>query len=75
MEARCPSCDTPIAQHDLSGEVLMCAGCGAALAVSPGGEVTRAEAAPPGRPEGRETFSGEETVEGVMQEIREKEEQ
>jgi aerobic carbon-monoxide dehydrogenase medium subunit len=37
------------------------------------GPVERAEAAPPGRTEGRETFAGEETVEGVMDELREKE--
>ena len=37
------------------------------------GPVERAEAAPPGRTEGRETFAGEETVEDVMDELREKE--
>jgi hypothetical protein len=37
------------------------------------GTVERAEPAPPGRTEGRETFAGEETVEGVMEELSEKE--
>jgi len=39
----------------------------------PAAPVERAEAAPPGRTEGRETFAGEETVEGVMEELSEKE--
>jgi DNA-directed RNA polymerase subunit RPC12/RpoP len=42
-------------------------------AAEPEGPVERAEAAPPGRTEGRETFAGEETVEDVMEELREKE--
>jgi uncharacterized Zn finger protein (UPF0148 family) len=72
METRCESCGTAIGQHDLSGDRLMCPSCGATVTVSPGGEPERAEAAPPGRPDGTETFSGEETVEDVMREIREK---
>jgi DNA-directed RNA polymerase subunit RPC12/RpoP len=39
----------------------------------PKGAAERAEAAPPGRTEGRETFAGEETVEGVMEELEDKE--
>ena len=42
-------------------------------AAEPLGDVERAEAAPPGLTEGRETFAGEETVEGVMEELSEKE--
>jgi hypothetical protein len=61
----CPHCgasvtlDKPGAEPDDAGE--------------PAGAVERAEAAPPGRTEGRETFAGEETVEGVMDELEEKE--
>jgi hypothetical protein len=39
----------------------------------PKGPVERAAAAPPGRTEGQETFAGEESVEGVMDELSEKE--
>ena len=39
------------------------------------GEVPRAAAAPPGRPEGTEEFAGQETAEDVMKEIREKEDE
>jgi uncharacterized Zn finger protein (UPF0148 family) len=69
----CPSCGAGLGQHDIPVAALLCPGCGAALDVSATGEVTRAEAAPPGRVEGREEFAGEETLEGVMEEIREKE--
>jgi aerobic carbon-monoxide dehydrogenase medium subunit len=37
------------------------------------GDVARAAAAPPGRPEGTEEFAGEERAEDVMEEIRKKE--
>jgi carbon-monoxide dehydrogenase medium subunit len=37
------------------------------------GDVPRARAAPPGRPEATEEFAGEETAEDVMREIRKKE--
>lgn len=38
----------------------------------PSEDVERAEAAPPGQHEDRETFSGEETIAGVAEELRDK---
>jgi hypothetical protein len=71
-------------QHALtpSAGIVACPHCGAEVTLpKPGAEPERAErgpagrakAAPPGRTEGGETFSGEETVEGVMKELSEKE--
>ncbi len=72
-ELICPSCGAAIAQHDIRADVALCPSCGDKLSREPTGDVERAEAAPPGRTEGREEFAGEETVAGVMEEIREKE--
>ncbi|MBD0291874.1 MAG: hypothetical protein ICV74_11510 [Thermoleophilia bacterium] len=76
--ASCPSCGRALGQHDVRGTPPVCPHCGAPLTVSadeaePEAPVERAQAAPPGREEGREEFAGEETAEGVRQEIREKE--
>jgi hypothetical protein len=78
----CPSCGAEIpaetGQHAVTpvADLVACPSCGAHVRLvgeGTGGDVERAEAAPPGRVEGRETFAGEETVEGVMEELREKE--
>ena len=82
----CPSCGNPLpdesGQHAVtpSAGVVDCPTCGARVrldtgelerGVSPGGRAEEQGGAPiePGQPE---TFSGEETVEGVMREIEEK---
>jgi uncharacterized Zn finger protein (UPF0148 family) len=69
----CPSCGAGIGQHDVGAATLLCPSCGAKLTMSATGQVERAEAAPPGRTEGRDESAGHETVEGVMEELREKE--
>jgi hypothetical protein len=65
-----------------SAGVVTCPNCGTTVTLdkpgaepeaAPHGEAPRAEAAPPGEPTGEDAFSGEESVEGVMDEIREKE--
>jgi hypothetical protein len=84
----CPSCGQPLpegaGQHAVvpSADVVDCPSCGARVNVTTGQLAEDVSAA--GRaeeqgvapiPEGEpESFSGEETVEGVMEEIREKEE-
>jgi DNA-directed RNA polymerase subunit RPC12/RpoP len=42
-------------------------------AAKPTGEAPGAEPRPPGRPEADESFSGEETLSGVMEEVEDKE--
>jgi hypothetical protein len=81
-EVLCPGCGRgvprEVGQHalSLSADVVACPHCGATVSLEPraGGQapVERAEAAPPGRTEGRETFAGEETVGGVLDELSEK---
>jgi hypothetical protein len=83
----CPSCGNPLAeeagQHAVapSAGVVDCPSCGArvnlatgevATGLSPAGRAEEQGGAPmeTGRPE---TFSGEETIEGVMEELGEKE--
>jgi hypothetical protein len=67
-----------------SAGVVICPNCGAEVTLdrpgaepeatqAPRGDAPRAAAAPPGEATGEDAFSGEETVEGVMNEIREKE--
>ena len=69
-----------------SAGVVQCPQCGASVTLQkPGAEpgqqpagpetedVPRAESTPVGEPTGEDYFSGEETVEGVMDEVREKE--
>jgi endogenous inhibitor of DNA gyrase (YacG/DUF329 family) len=83
-DLRCPNCGNSVppelgqhAQNLLSGTVT-CPHCGASVPLrqnadeEPTGDVERATAAPPGRPEGIESFSGEETAEGVAEELRNK---
>jgi DNA-directed RNA polymerase subunit RPC12/RpoP len=68
-----------------SAGVVQCPQCGAKVTLDkpgaepeqqsspPSGEVPGAREAPAGEPTGEDYFSGEETVEGVMEEVREKE--
>lgn len=58
---------------------VTCPRCGAIFPVTlsrhatgPAGDEPVAEAAPPGQAEGRETFSGQETVGGLVEELRDK---
>ncbi len=75
-----------IGQHGAtpSAGVVECPHCGSHVMLNkvgaepeeagePKGPVERAAAAPPGRTEGQETFAGKESVEGVMDELSEKE--
>ena len=80
-DQRCPSCGNTVpaelgqhAESLVSGSVT-CPHCGATVglrddqtAAEPG-DVARAAAAPPGRPEGTEDFSGNETFEGLVDEL------
>jgi endogenous inhibitor of DNA gyrase (YacG/DUF329 family) len=83
-ELRCPNCGNPVpaelgqhAQNLLTG-MVDCPHCGASVPLrenaseEPTADVERATAAPPGRPEGVESFSGEETAQGVAEELRNK---
>jgi carbon-monoxide dehydrogenase medium subunit len=87
-ETRCPNCGAELpaetGQHALtpSAGVATCPNCGAPVKLErPGdrqqgvgeGQGPTAGAAPPGRATGEEYFSGEESVEGVMDELSEKE--
>jgi endogenous inhibitor of DNA gyrase (YacG/DUF329 family) len=73
----CPSCGSEVpveaGQHALAPDagVVACPTCGAAVRLDGegGGAVERAEEPPPVE----EDFSGHETIEGVMDELREKE--
>ena len=82
----CPSCGEPLpaeaGQHAVvpAAEVIDCPTCGARVSlatgklyegVSPEGHAEEQGGAPVA--EGPESFSGHETVEGVMEEIEEKE--
>ncbi len=80
----CPSCgkDLPSAlgQHatDLVSALVTCPHCGAEVTLREGavesasGDYEEAAAAPPGRTEGTETFSGTETVGDLAEEIEQK---
>jgi DNA-directed RNA polymerase subunit RPC12/RpoP len=80
----CPSCgkDLPSAlgQHatDLVSGLVTCPHCGAEVTLregaveSPSGDYVEAAAAPPGETEGAQTFAGNETFEGLTEELREK---
>lgn len=73
QHAATPSAGVVVCPHCGSHVMLDKVGAEADDALEPKGPVERAAAAPPGRTEGRETFAGEETVEGVMEELSEKE--
>jgi uncharacterized Zn finger protein (UPF0148 family) len=87
-ETRCPNCGAEIpresGQHALapSAGVVSCPTCGATVTLElpadrqesvEAGQAAAAAEAPPGRPTGGEYFSGHESVEGVMEELGEKE--
>jgi hypothetical protein len=87
-DSRCPNCGAEVpaesGQHSLSPSagIVACPSCGATLSlggpgdrqhVGPEGETPTAAAAPPGQPGQDEYFSGHESVDGVMEEISEKE--
>jgi hypothetical protein len=87
-ELRCPHCGAQVpvesGQHAVSplAGVISCSSCGAAVTLETPGDPQRAAgegdnpeaaAAPPGRAGQDEYFSGSESVEGVMEELSEKE--
>ncbi|MDP9070415.1 MAG: hypothetical protein M3N68_03845 [Actinomycetota bacterium] len=80
----CPSCGNELpsemGQHadDLLSARVTCPHCGTASTLRegdvdvPSGDYEQATAAPPGRVEGTESFSGRETVADVAEELRDK---
>lgn len=82
-EETCPSCHAPLpsalGQHAANVEIglVTCPSCGEGATMRKGSEdagsadFEKAEAAPPGRTEGRDTFSGSDTVAGVREELQE----
>lgn len=80
----CPACgnDLPseLAQHadNLEIGLVTCPSCGAGVTIAKGPNDTvstqfeRAEAAPPGRTEGQEAFSGNETLADLKDELENK---
>jgi endogenous inhibitor of DNA gyrase (YacG/DUF329 family) len=83
-ERQCPECGnvvpSELGQHAeslVSGSVT-CPHCGASVTLGEGaadesgGDVERAASAPPGRSEKTETFSGQETAEGLADELKHK---
>ena len=80
----CPACGGTLpgelGQHadNLQVGLVTCPHCGAAVTLEKGpndtaaADVETAAAAPPGQTEGRETFSGQETPEGLQEELSEK---
>jgi len=83
-EQTCPSCgkDLPgeMGQHAANVEVglVTCPHCGANVTLDKGPDTTEgaayetADAAPPGREEGHNTFSGQETMADLADEVAEK---
>lgn len=82
-EQTCANCGgvvpSELGQHaeDLVTGVVTCPHCGSQVALrKPGdsatGDATRAEAAPPGRQEDTEAFSGQETLGDLADELRHK---
>jgi endogenous inhibitor of DNA gyrase (YacG/DUF329 family) len=81
-DRRCPSCGEVVpaetGQHaeNLVSDQVRCPHCGEQVILEPGargeqsGDVPRAEAAPP--QEGEDTFSGEETMGDLAEELRDK---
>ena len=80
----CPSCgkDLPseMGQHatDLVSGLVTCPHCGEPVTLregaveSPSGDYVESGAAPPGRTEGTDEFAGNETMEGLTEELKEK---
>jgi len=80
----CPSCgkDLPSAlgQHatDLVSALVTCPHCGAEVTLregaveSPSGDYAAADAAPPGRTEGTDTFAGNDNFTELTEELEEK---
>lgn len=84
-EQTCPACGTELppelGQHadDLVTALVTCPQCGAAVTMREGpddeaasGDYARAEAAPPGRTEDTDSFSGQDTMEEVADELKDK---
>ena len=85
----CPNCGAEVpwetGQHHAitaSAGIVQCPRCGAQVTLekpgsappqAPSGDVPRAAESVGGEASGEDSFSGEETVEGVMDEVREKE--
>jgi uncharacterized Zn finger protein (UPF0148 family) len=88
-DERCPSCGAEVpretGQHAQtpSAGVVTCPSCGASVTLSKpgaepedaaeGGDVERVREVDAGNATGEDTFAGQETIEGVMEEVREKE--
>jgi uncharacterized Zn finger protein (UPF0148 family) len=88
-DERCPSCGAEVpretGQHAQtpSAGVVTCPSCGASMTLSKsgaepeeareGGDVERVREVDAGEATGEDTFAGQETIEGVMEEVREKE--
>jgi len=82
-EQTCPSCgkDLPseMGQHAANIEIglVTCPHCGANVTLDKGPDATEgaayetADAAPPGREEGRDTFSGQETIADLAEVVAE----
>lgn len=83
-EQMCPVCGkalpSALAQHadNLEIGLVTCPHCGAGVTLEKGPNETagavyeQAQAAPPGREEGRETFSGQETMGDLAEELSDK---
>lgn len=84
-EQTCPGCGTDLpealGQHaeDLVTGLVTCPTCGASVTLREGpddepasGDFERAEAAPPGRTEGTDSFSGQETMQDLAEELKDK---
>ena len=83
-DQRCPECGTPLpqqlGQHAVTPSVglVECPNCGANVTLDRPKSVSGSEPLTqtgPGSGDGEDYFAGEETVEGVMDEIEQKEEQ
>jgi hypothetical protein len=79
-DQKCPSCgaDLPpeVGQHALapSAGIVECPTCGATVTLERPGTETESDGDVVGESSSPETFSGHETVEGVREELSEKEE-
>jgi len=82
-DTRCPNCGSSVpvetGQHagSLVSDTVSCPHCGASTSLRDAGDkqvgdVERAAAAPPGRSEDAESFSGQESAAGVAEELKNK---